>query len=282
MARHRVSSRGRKRSKKEDLDRQNRVGQWLIGLSILAAAAFAWFVTRNGAPPLDAALCPQDRNYPAQIAALLDPSDPLNTPQSFVVDRITGAFEREVPEMTEIKTFTVARAGRQDTVPDYRICKPTHPDSTSWLEEADRGGQNIREAYDNFQEGLHQSLRGVLQQPGDTASPILAAIQTSVLSAFRPRDVNTPRWLVVVSDMAQNSDCWTFYGDRANTSFRDLSQQSCFRSLRVDLTGVRVTVYQLARLGVTGRIQQRNLRQFWDDYFLDMGADPPVWVDVEG
>ena len=89
--------------------------------------------------------------------------------------------------------------------------------------------------------------------------------------------------LLIVSDMAQNSENWSFYGDQANpTDFRELSRQPLLRSLRVDLTGVRVTIYQLARSGVTGRIQQRNLRQFWDDYFLDMGADTPTWIDVEG
>ena len=82
--------------------------------------------------------------------------------------------------------------------------------------------------------------------------------------------------------MAQNSDCWTVYGNPANTSFLDLSRRPCFRSLRVNLSNVRVTIYQLARRGRTGRIQRRNLRQFWDDYFLDMGADTPNWVDVEG
>ena len=282
MARRRVSSRARRRSKQEELDRQNRAGYMLFGLVGLAAAIFTWWWLTNRPVPLDAALCPEDRDYPAQIAVLLDPSDPVNTPQSFVVDRIMDALDRQVSEMAEIKTFTVARAGRQDTVPDYRICKPVHPDSASWLEGAERGQQNIVEEYDDFQAGLRQSLSGVLQQPGDTPSPILEAIQTSVLSTFRPRDATTPRWLLIVSDMAQNSDCWTFYGDRANTSFRDLSQQSCFRRLRVDLASYRVTIYQLARSGITGRIQQRNLRQFWDDYFLDRGADTPTWVDVEG
>lgn len=265
------------------MDRQNRVGKWLIALLIVAAAGFALFQFLNPPTLLDAAHCPEDLNFPAQIAVLLDPSDPLNTPQSFVVDRITDALDRDVPEMAEIKTFTVARAGRQDTVPDYRMCKAVHPDSVSWLEEASDGEQNIVEAYDDFQEGLRQNLSGVLRQSDDTASPILEAIQTSVLSAFRPRDANTPRWLLIVSDMAQNSDNWSFYGDQASpTDFRELSRQPLLRSLRVDLTGVRVTIYQLARSGVTGRIQQRNLRQFWDDYFLDMGADTPTWIDVEG
>ena len=184
--------------------------------------------------------------------------------------------------MTEIKTFAVARAGRQDTIPAYRVCKPVHFDSIPWIKRLTVNRRMVEEAYDDFQEGLRQSVSDVLQQPADTASPILEGIQTSVLSAFRPRDADTPRWLLIVSDMAQNSDCWTFYGDRANTSFRDLSQQECFPSLRVDLTNVRLTIYQLARPGVTGRIRQRNLRQFWDDYFLDMGADTPTWVDVEG
>ena len=273
MVKRRRSSGGRhRRSKREELARQNRIGWYLLGVVILVAASLVWVSIVNGPDPTD----------PAQVAVLLDPSDPLNTPQSFVVDRITSALDREATQNTEIKTFAVARVGRQDTVPEYHTYKPVHFDSIPWTERPTVNRRMIEEAYDEFQEDLRQSLSGVLQQSGDTASPILAAIQTSVLSAFRPRDANTPRWLLMVSDMAQNSDCWTFYGDRANTSFRDLSQQPCFRSLRVDLTGVRVTIYQFARPGVTGRIQQRNLRQFWDDYFLDMGTDTPTWVDVEG
>lgn len=258
-------------------------GGLLIGVVVLVGAGLAWCQMDAGDVPLDSASCPVDGDYPGQIAVLLDPSDPLNTPQSFVVDQITSALDRESPEKTEIKTFTVAQAGRQDTVPAYRACRPVHFDSIPWSERARVNRRMIEEAYDDFNEGLLQSLSGVLRQSDDTTSPILEAIQTSVLSAFRPRDANTPRWLLIVSDMAQNSDNWSFYGDQAEpTDFRELSRQPFLRSLRVDLTGVRVTIYQLARRGVTGRIQQRNLRQFWDDYFLDMGADTPVWVDVEG
>lgn len=265
------------------MHRKRSAGALLIGGVVLAAASLAWCQMDADNVPLDSASCPVDGNYPAQIAILLDPSDPLNTPQSFVVDRITNALDRESPEKTEIKTFTVAQAGRQDTVPAYRVCRPVHFDSIPWSERPTVNRRMIEETYDDYHEGLLQSLSGVLQQSDDTVSPILEAIQTSVLSAFRPRAANTPRWLLIVSDMAQNSDNWSFYGDQASpTDFRELSRQPLLRSLRVDLTGVRVTIYQLARRGVTGSIQQRNLRQFWDDYFLDMGADTPTWIDVEG
>lgn len=254
------------------------------GAVAFVAAGLGWCQMRQGRQvPLDTAHCPVDRNYPAQVAILLDPSDPLNAPQSFVVDRIDSALDREVPERGEVKTFTVAQAGRQDTVAQFRLCKPVHLDSIPWNERAGVNPRMIREAYDDFRDGLGSHLGEVLQEEGEETSPILEALQTGVLSAFRPREAATPRWLLIVSDMLQNSENWTFYGPNANpANFAELSRDPILRSLRMDLTGVRVTIYQLARRGGPGRIQQRDLRQFWDDYFRDMGADPPTWVDVEG
>ena len=230
----------------------------------------------------DADNCPEDGRYAAQIAILVDPSDTLtNVQEGSGAPRLMEAIEDGAPATAEIRVYTVGRAGRGNASAVLRLCKPTHPDDVSSL--TGNPGRAERRYRDGFLAPLRQTLAALLDVEGDTISPIVEAIQGAAVNAFQPRAADIPRQLLVVSDMIQNSRNLSFYRD--SVDFGPLSRNPDFGTLRVDLAGVEVIVFLLARRGGAGRIQGGTLRRFWEDYFLDQGASPlarPRWIMVEG
>ena len=262
-------------------ERRKTLAGWLVGAAsaLMLVSALVWG-QMSGGPRLDSVNCPEDGNYAAQIAILVDPSDSLTSVQRSVVPRILEAIELDAPETAEIRVYALSRAGRGDTASVLRMCVPGHPDGVSSL----TGNPQIAaREYEEFYTSLQRDLSALLDVQGDIVSPLLEGIQATVVNAFQPRTSSTPRQLLIASDMLQNSPALSFY--REPVDFGSLSRNPDYGTLRVDLSRVEVSVFLLARGGEAGRLQGANMRRFWEDYFLDQGAHPaarPRWVNVEG
>ncbi len=269
-----------RRARRRKQQRKNLLGGTLAGVVLVAlAAAFIWG-TIGGDRELDEANCPADGRYAAQVAILVDPSDSLTAVQRSVAPRILESIASDAPETAEIRVYTLARAGRGDTASALRLCVPRHPDSVS---SATGNPAIARRRYNEFIQSLEESLSILLNSPGDNISPLIEGIQVAAVSTFRPRSSDMPRRLFIVSDMLQHSSAASFY--RGEPDLSVLMRSPDYGTLKVDLSGVEVSAFLLARAGNAGRIQADGMRRFWEDYFLDQGAHPaarPRWVNVEG
>ena len=262
----------------------------IAAVVIILVGFFVW--GQRGGRTFDSANCPEDEEYAVQVAVVLDPSDTLSAVQEISArDRLMGIIEDTVtvPTTGELRLFTVRQAGRGDTTAVFRVCKPTHPDRVGTV----TGNRRIAtERFEReFVNPLRDTLSMLLNHSAQLVSPIAEAVQVAVVNAFRPRDATMPRHLVIVSDMLQNSGIESFYDD-GPIDFRDLARNPDYGTLRVDLSGVTVTVLQLARGGEAGRMQRQGLdagrvtavQRFWEDYFVDQGVGLTRirWVMVEG
>ncbi len=271
-----MSRRARRRKER----RRNLVGAVLAGTVLIALAGIFIWGALGGDRELDEQNCPEDRRYAAQVAILVDPSDSLTLVQRSVAPRIIEAIEADAPETAEIRVYALAQAGRGDTASVLRLCVPRHPDSVS---SATGNPAIARRRYNDFTGSLQQSLAAVLNSRGDDISPLVEGIQVAVVNAFRPRNSEMPRRLYIVSDMLQHSSAISFY--RNEPDFAALMRSPDYGTLRVDLSGVEVSAFLLARGGDAGRRQAGGMRRFWEEYFVDQSAHPaarPRWVNVEG
>lgn len=266
---------------------RERVNPWYIVLGVVSVGILITFIVLGQREGLrvDSANCLQDDAPPAQVVVLFDPSDSLSMVQRrSVASRLIEDLESSMPERTEIRLYTIARAGRREPVPEMRVCVPPHPDSIGTLESFRRNRTILQREYSmRFRDPLQERLNALLDVPSDSISPIVEAMQTAVVDAFQPRGASIPRHVIVVSDMVQNSSDLSFF--RQTPDFGTFARNPDYDTLRVDLNGVRVTVFLLARRGIAGRLQGEQLRGFWEDYFLDLGAEEgarPRWVPIEG
>ena len=259
---------------------------WVVLGVVSVLAVIGLFVWGQREPlRLDADNCLEDDVAPAQAVVLLDPSDSLSAVQRrSVASRVVEVIEDEIPDRTEIRLYTVARAGRRDAAHELRVCVPPRPDSIGALEALWTNRRILEREYSqSFRDPLEGRLNALLDVPSDTVSPIVEAVQAAVVDAFQPRGAPIPRHVLVVSDMVQNSADLSFF--REVPDFGAFARNPVYRTLRVDLDATRVIVFLLARRGTAGRLQTGQVTAFWENYFLDSGAEleaRPRWVPVEG
>ena len=268
-----MSDRGAQKRKKEW-----RYVAWAVVAAVILVVILV-FSQLSAPPDLDAAFCPENQSDLAgQIAVALDPSDSLHyTQQADARARVLRELEA-VPEYTEIRLYRLSRDERQPARMEFRICTPTHPDRvTRWGGNPDIARRRYEE---EFLGPLDEHLAELLAGSGALASPILKTVQDMAVDAFQPPDFRLPRQLIIVSDMVQHSEDWSFFRDPLD--FSALAEHPDYPTMGVDLDGVNVSVFFLARRGMAGRIQAGPIREFWDEYFLDRGTRPPQWNRVTG
>ncbi len=249
---------------------------------ILVFVAYGIYSSFSAPPNLDDALCPENNSdWAGQTAIVLDPSDSLHyTQQIDARNRIVQHLET-LSEYTEIRLYRLSRAGRRIAQMEFRICAPLHPDEIDWLQGLSRNRNIARQQYEeDFIEPLKRHLDEILSGPGALVSPILKTVQDVAVDAFQPPDAQFSRELVLISDMVQHSSDMSFFDDPVD--FMTLANHPDYPTIRVDLEGVDVTVFLLARRGMAGRIQAGSIREFWDEYFLDQGTGTVQWIRVTG
>ncbi len=267
-------------TKKKQKDRRGRIAIIIVvGLFII----YAVYESVSAPPALDTkTLCPENASdLTGQIAVALDPSDSLHyTQQVSARTRVLRALET-APEYTEIRLYQLSWDERQPARMEFRICAPAHPDQIGWFEGLSKNRDIARRRYEeDFIAPLDQRLQGLLAGAGSMTSPILKTVQDVAVDAFQPPDSRLSQQLILVSDMVQHSEDMSFFRDPVD--FMTLAGHPDYPTMRVDLDGVNVSVFFLARRGMAGRIQAGPIREFWDEYFLDQGARQPQWNSVPG
>ena len=271
------------RRSRRDAERKKTIRAVVVIAASVLVLGFFIVLGQMNRPQTDADGCPRDDRFAAQVAVLLDPSDALSSVQHrSALPRLLEVLE-EVPETAEVRVYAAASIGRDgDAGAELRVCVPPHPDSIGTIEGLRRNRVIAARQYgEQFIQPLRQRLGELLDAPSDTVSPIVEAIQAAAVDAFQPRNADIPRAFIVVSDMVQHSSDLSFFRDAPD--FGPFAGRPDYATLRVDLSGVQVEVFLLARRGAAGRLQAGRLQEFWEDYFLDQGAGSrPSWVPIEG
>ncbi len=271
------------RRSRRDAERKKTIRAVVVIAASVLVLCFFLILGQMNRPQTDANGCPRDDRFAAQVAVLLDPSDALSSVQHrSALPQLLEALE-EVPETAEVRVYAAASIGRDgDAGAELRVCVPPHPDSIGTLEGLSKNRVIAARQYEEqFIQPLRQRLGELLDAPSDTVSPIVEAIQAAAVDAFQPRNADIPRAFIVVSDMVQHSSDLSFFRDAPD--FGPFAGRPDYATLRVDLSGVQVEVFLLARRGAAGRLQAGRMQEFWEDYFLDQGAGSrPSWVPIEG
>jgi hypothetical protein len=219
-------------------------------------------------------LCPVSGPVQA-LAILLDVTDPLAPRQQRLISGMLRQAIMGVPVGTRV-TLGVVSAN-----PEFRNRAPLHICKPLQGEDANAFYQNPKIIAERFQQGfltpLDQALADLLSgEPADT-SPIMESIQATVITAFQDLGASTPKRLIVVSDLLQHSDVFSFY--RGQT-WADFERSPDFVRLGHNLTGAEVLLHQLPRPQAAKR-QGPEMVEFWARYFEAQGADR-VRRDVAG
>ena len=228
-------------------------------IGVFSVAAF------HSAPALDPeTACRMDRQDPAHTILLIDQSDPFSENDLAWIDELIDAEARTLPRFGRLTVVLPNSAAPFDPATLYTHCSPGS------IEDANPILQNPRMIDDTWREHFYQPLTQTvaetLKTTSQPSSPLFEALY-AIGDRADFQDSRKNRRLVIVSDLMQHSDGFSFYrsgADLAAYGDASLSQQ----------------VPQMSGVNVVARIVPRQnydlpigeVRAFWRAYFDKTGA----------
>ena len=245
------------------------LGVVLAGLAIVAmigvaGLVFFWSYFSSQGPRIDeASLCPET-GPTAHLAILVDTTDPMSLT---LLEAARQQIERKIEEAavhTRISFATVNPDMETRGDAFFSMCKPQSGKDASILT------QNPDIVEEGFRTGFADPVSGamgaLLRVPEAQGSPIMESIQefAARIPGFAVTEV--PRELVLMSDLMQHSDNFSFYRGGDWKSFASARGPTRFGSA---YDGATVTVLRIPRLPERAEI----IDDFWVRYFDAQGFD---------
>lgn len=230
---------------------------WLLVLAVVAAGMIGIFATWYGsrAPAITPETgCRRDGSYPAHVVILIDQSDPFRETDIQWVDRIVAEETRGVIDYGKV-TLLALTAQSYEPREVFTRCSPGSPI---------RVNQSIRnrdfieiEWRRKLYEPLRAAVGEVLTQRVQARSPLAEAlVEIAGRADFTP-DVPERR-IVIISDLVQNSDDFSFYqSGTASSEF----ERTAVASRLGELSGVSVRVHIVPRRSYD--FSQTRIQTFW-------------------
>lgn len=263
--RHRSKRRGRRTRSGEP---STVIAAVVISLvCVVAVVAFGYWRINAVAPPelIAETLCPV--YGPASITVvLIDSSDTIpeigrKELQQYLSDMADGIDEYG---LLELRLLEPGNNGGRIL---FNRCNPGNGANLSALTANPEMAR--RRWADLFKAPLGDALRSGLAPTGADTSPILATIQSIAVERFGGQAVaNTPKRLVVISDMLEHGPDFSHY--RSDADYLSFKASPAQRKFQTDLNQANVSIRYVDRPGL--EIDSAQLIAFWSDWVSDNGG----------
>ena len=210
----------------------------IAALGVLAGIGFYNFKL-SLEPGLTDEFCPVDGPR-KHLAILIDTTDPLKLTHLQRTKQIIDTKIKSVQVGTRVSFSTVNPDSGIRESAFFSICKPPSAEDTSYVSENRR---LVQEKYEKeFKRPVEYTLSRLLTIPEAPSSPIMEALQefASRIPEFTTTD--RPRELVIMSDLLQHSDSFSFYRGGTWRTFSDAGGPERFGLAfkNVDITILRI------------------------------------------
>ena len=236
----------------------------LVGV-ILGGFFMISFWVQSGRVEVDRdTMCP--RSGPGgHTVVLIDATDEFSAIQKADLKRYFSELKSNVPKYSQIAIYAPQEMSDEDFLsPELKICNPGDGQGISGITA---NPEQIKQRYKvNFSDKIDDVLDNGLNSEGAPISPVMEMIQAVSVDAF-PINGDTPKRLIIVSDMLQNTDWYSHYRDKVD--FEVAKANPRFQHVYVDLTGVEVEILYIGREGYE-HLQTNGHGMFWDAFFAYM------------
>jgi hypothetical protein len=240
------------------MKKSERQGWAIIGVcgtifALLGALAVYANVTEKRYDP--ETLCPNGCDYPA-VRILVDKTDPWDAHGSGRLEKIIRNIKNELAVSERLSISVLDQSGSDVPTPVFDMCNPGRGDQANSLYKNPR---KIHEKFEaKFDQPLERMLADLLKPGTAPRSPLIEAIQN--FPAAGPRDR-----LVLVSDLMQNSELFSFYRDSRKIPAPNAPRTISNHRIQYD----SITVYFIDRHTVPRELKERVIT-YWRRYLGQM------------
>lgn len=228
-------------------------------VAAVTLVGIAYVTVARGNKALDnETLCPVT---PASVTVLLvDVTDPMTTAQKQDFRNQLNRLRGTIPRYGKLIVTKVDSSSNELLQPVIVRCNPGTAEDVSDLTGNPKAIQTAHE--EKFIAPLDKAFDSLSRESSAERSPILESVQSVALTELaKPELEKTPRKLVLVSDLLQNTEALSFYS--GTPSAKELIDSKPFRRVRTDLRGVEVELWMLERSDAK-ETQPRSLVDLWD------------------
>lgn len=235
-------------------------------LAVGVGFGIAFLQVRKATAIDEATLCPESGPNGVLIA-LLDLSDPLTPLQANRLKNELGRRFNAAPEGTMMSVGIVESDLSRSGIRFGPICRPRSGDEASPFYQ---NRQLIEQRYETgFEQPFGDAISDMLEGEEQNSSPLMETIHQVVVDTdgFRNREIG--KELILVSDLFQNSETFSFYRGETWDDFRNskhFARKSRF------LEGFDVTVIRVPR-DVPRGSSNSEIEEFWVNYLGQSGID---------
>lgn len=205
-------------------------------------------------------LCRIDRAYPRETALLLDTTGGYSAAQATAISANLNKLLTD-SQIDEKFTFYSLGVAPGSYYQNATICNPG--------DGSDQGDLTVDQAslyagwQKNFNDRIVSSVNDLVGQQAAEQSPIMEMIQyVSRQISLSPPD--TPKRLIIVSNMIHKTPEYSQYGDSLN--FNSLAGTAYLDRVQARLAGVEVGILYVLRPQLLGVQNRGHIEQFWRPY----------------
>lgn len=201
------------------------------------------------------------------IAILIDATDGLPDraarQASIRIEQVLSA----APENTLINLYEIKSGNESHIEPIAHICKPSNGKDVSHL--TGNKHYSIKQYEERFLKPLRLQIDNLIDADSSSTSPLIESMQSAVIESFKANANTGEKRLIIVSDMIQNTNLYSFYREKPSyENYSDISTQSGKGMLRLD--GITVEILVVARSFPKGT--RKDVVRFWSLFLKDKGA----------
>lgn len=263
---------------------------WPLALGFVAliasVGAFASFFMLTEEPPAnqDTGCLLNNAPPPASMVVLIDQSDPFSTDDKADIRLRISTWAQSRPRYSQIEIAKINPEHPSEPTTLWRGCTPGRISGLSFVERLTSNATFRQRKWDELMDApLNEALATLDNDVEAPSSPIIESLLALTRRVGRG---DGEKYLVIFSDMLQNTPPsrggWSVLGP---TPTWDAFKSSPLGSRRIrpipDLTieAVWIQRFQESRQAGQAAYQTPELRAFWDELFLELGASYPVGSD---
>ena len=237
------------------------IGLLLAAVAVVGITGVKYYDAANGLDIDATSLCPED-GPSGHLAILVDTTDPITLSQLQASRQIIEKRIDQAKVFTRISFSTVSPLSEVRQSAFFSLCKPPTGKNASKLTENQR---IIKEKFhDGFERPMLDALDSVMSIGEAPASPIMEALQEFVTSIPGFNTSEEIREVILMSDLMQHSDAFSFYRGGTWSSFSDAAGPRRFGK---NFKGAKLHLLRIPR-----RVKMAaTVDDFWRRYFDAQG-----------
>lgn len=214
-------------------------------------------------------LCDPAKPVDNVVAVLIDTTDQLSARTIRHVERYLDNAIYNFPVNTRIAVYEVSGKSEEVLAPILSICKPSDGSNANSMVS---NPLLIKKKFEEkFKLPLNEKLTSIMKNKESNSTPLIESLQSTVVETFLEYPNAASKQIILVSDLLQHSDLYSFYSQKPEYS-QFISKAKKTGRGAVNLKGISLHLLVVPTTIPVG--SRQDVIKFWSEFMVNHGANP--------